>query len=277
METVSAAADATIAVCAAAPQWSTHAQRIADQLHLALLESCPSHPTVETKNNYDFLLCVQSYHNDDFCFELFDRRNLKSKLLIDFTTPQFSYRAQRSSKRSEAIARAVGIKDGSALKIIDATAGIGRDAFVLAKLGCQVTMIERSPIMALLLKDAIRRVTQKPVNTPWLIDKLFLYSGDARKLIPSMCATSKVDVIYLDPMYPQRNKSALVKKEMRFLQMLVGKDQDATELLSVALQYAAKRVVVKRPRNAPPLQGATPSHTIESKNTRFDIYITAIR
>ena len=103
-------------------------------------------------------------------------------------------------------------------------------------------------------------------------DKLFLMSGDAKQLLAAIAAQDK-DVIYLDPMYPPRTKSALVKKEMRLLRGLVGDDGDTSQLLAIALRQAQKRVVVKRPRLAPPLQGPPPSIAIESKNTRYDIYL----
>jgi 16S rRNA (guanine1516-N2)-methyltransferase len=81
------------------------------------------------------------------------------------------------------------------------------------------------------------------------------------------------EVIYLDPMYPHRTKSSLVKKEMRILRVLAGDDQDAAGLLVAALACARKRVVVKRPRLAPRIEGQTPSTEITSKNSRYDVYL----
>jgi len=80
------------------------------------------------------------------------------------------------------------------------------------------------------------------------------------------------EVVFLDPMYPHRQKSALVKKEMRLLRQLVGDDEDASDLLVTALARARRRVVVKRPRLAPTLTGPAPGFQIIAPNTRFDVY-----
>ena len=77
-------------------------------------------------------------------------------------------------------------------------------------------------------------------------------------------------------MFPHKKKSALVKKEMRAFQQLLGADMDSARLLEVALNYAGKRVVVKRPSYAEPIQlasGRKPNTAIESKKHRFDVYI----
>jgi len=81
------------------------------------------------------------------------------------------------------------------------------------------------------------------------------------------------EVVYLDPMYPHTGKSALQKKEMRLFRRLVGDDEDVPRLLQAALGCATKRVVVKRPRTAPPVLELKPSLAIEGKTTRFDVYL----
>jgi len=84
-----------------------------------------------------------------------------------------------------------------------------------------------------------------------------------------------VDVVYLDPMFPPRDKSALVKKEMRAFHDVVGSDDDADALLAPALKLAQKRVVVKRPGYAGFLAGVAPTMAVTGKNNRFDVYINA--
>ncbi|HEY3487658.1 MAG TPA: class I SAM-dependent methyltransferase, partial [Gammaproteobacteria bacterium] len=96
---------------------------------------------------------------------------------------------------------------------------------------------------------------------------------DSKQYLQALAAEKYPDVIYMDPMYPQRGKSALVKKEMRYTRALVGEDADAGELLAIALNVARRRVVVKRPKGAETLTDLKPNTTIASKNTRYDIYI----
>jgi 16S rRNA (guanine1516-N2)-methyltransferase len=80
-------------------------------------------------------------------------------------------------------------------------------------------------------------------------------------------------VIYLDPMFPPRQKSALVKKEMRVLHDLVGADTDAEQLFDAARATSIRRIVVKRPRIAPALSRVPASHNFCGKSNRFDVYL----
>lgn len=132
-----------------------------------------------------------------------------------------------------------------------APTGLGRDAFVLACLGCRVRMFERHPVVAALLEDGLRRAYADPELGPWLATRLTLHHGSSLSALAQL--HSAPDVVYLDPMFPHRQKSALVKKEMRVFQLLVGADEDADGLLAPAL--ALRRVVVKRPDYAPRLAG----------------------
>lgn len=189
---------------------------------------------------------------------------------VDFIHGSLGFRARHGGGRGQTLARACGLKPGINPSIIDSCAGLGRDAFVLANLGARVRMIERSPIIAALLFDGLQRARSE-LN--WLDDRLQLHQGDARCLLPELCASEPTEVIYLDPMYPKREKTALVKKEMRLFRGLVGDDADAPELLALALTLASKRVVVKRPKGAESLQGPKPNLALASKNTRYDIYV----
>ena len=190
---------------------------------------------------------------------------------IDFASGKTAHRRKYGHAGGEAIGKAVGIKKGHRPNIVDATAGWGRDAFVLATMGCRVHMIERSKIIAKLLEDALRRAEQDEKIGTLVENNLSLICGDSQKEL--LHTPFEPEVIYLDPMFPHKEKSALVKKEMRMLQDVVGQDEDANELLKLSLTIATKRVVVKRPAYANFLAEIKPNTSIKTKKHRFDIYL----
>ncbi|HDI1215291.1 TPA: class I SAM-dependent methyltransferase [Aeromonas hydrophila] len=192
---------------------------------------------------------------------------------VDFVEGAVAHRRKFGGGRGQSIAKAVGLKAGAMPRVVDATAGLGRDAFVLASLGCKVTMIERSPVVAALLQDGLARAAQDPEIGPWVRERMQLLHGPAVETLLGLA--ERPDVIYLDPMFPHKQKSALVKKEMRVFQSLVGPDLDADALLPAALAMADKRVVVKRPDYAGWLNEHKPSMAIETKSNRFDVYVMA--
>ncbi len=198
--------------------------------------------------------------------------NSGDPLWVDFVGGKIGHRRRFGGGRSQPLARAMGLKGGANPIIVDATAGLGRDSFVLASLGARVTLLERSPVIAALLADGLDRARQHD-ETRIIADKhLQLVNTDATQWLQQCPPQERPDVVYLDPMYPHRSKSALVKKEMRALRAMVGDDMDAPALLAAALGCAKKRVVVKRPKGAPLLAGPKPSADIASKNTRYDLY-----
>lgn len=191
-------------------------------------------------------------------------------LVIDFHRGKSGYRAKNSSLKSEAIARAVGVSGQRQPTVIDATAGLARDAMVLAGFGCQVSLIERHPMVRELLVDALHRAQQRTDSIADATRRLTLLpTNSLATLNPQV-----TDVVYLDPMYPKIGKrKAQVKKDMQIFQHLVGNDDDADHLLPIALTVARYRVVVKRPVLAPFLAEVEPNQQITSKKHRFDIYI----
>ena len=191
---------------------------------------------------------------------------------IDFVSGKTAYRRKYGHAGGEAISKAVGIKKGHRPNIVDATAGLGRDAFVLATMGCRVHMIERSEVIAKLLEDGLRRAEQDEKIGTLVKDNLSLTCGESRHEL--LHTPFEPEVIYLDPMFPHKEKSALVKKEMRILQDVVGQDEDANALLNLALTIATNRVVVKRPAYADFLAKIKPHTSIKTKKHRFDIYLT---
>jgi 16S rRNA (guanine1516-N2)-methyltransferase len=191
-------------------------------------------------------------------------------IFVDFVTGAMAHRRKFGGGRGEAVAKAVGIKGGYLPDVIDATAGLGRDAFVLAALGCRVRMLERHPVVAALLDDGLRRGYADAEIGGWLRERLTLLHVVSQQALSDI--TPAPDVVYLDPMYPHRQKSAMVKKEMRVFQSLVGADDDADALLEPARRLAKKRIVVKRPDYAPPLAGVATQSAVVTKSHRFDIY-----
>ena len=202
------------------------------------------------------------------------QNEFKGTVHIDFVHGKLAHRREFGGGRGQPLARAIGLKHGANPTVVDATAGLGRDAFVLANLGAQVTMIERSPILAALLNDGLHRLTNSTDEPDIANIQLRLVQANAIEWLQQQAQKTdeRPDVVYLDPMYPHRSKSALVKKEMRALRALVGDDVDSAQLLQAARQCALKRVVVKRPKGAPTINDSKPSGNVQSKNTRYDLY-----
>jgi 16S rRNA (guanine1516-N2)-methyltransferase len=189
---------------------------------------------------------------------------------VDFVEGAAAHRRLFGGGSGQMIAKAVGIQPGVRPRVLDATAGLGKDAFVLASLGCEMSLIERQPIIAALLEDGLARGRQDS-EVGDIIGRMRLLTGNAIELIRAWQGEAP-QVIYLDPMFPHREKTALVKKEMRLFRPLVGDDMDAPALLEAALALATHRVVVKRPRKAPCIDGPKPGHVLDGKSSRYDIY-----
>lgn len=189
---------------------------------------------------------------------------------VDFVEGAVAHRRQFGGGSGQMIAKAVGIQPGVRPRVLDATAGLGRDAFLLASLGCDMTLVERQPIIAALLEDGLQRALAN-ADIAAIATRMHLVSNDAIACMRNW-EGEVPQVIYLDPMFPHRDKSALVKKEMRLFRPLVGDDNDAPALFEAAFALASHRVVVKRPRKAPAISADVPSYCLEGKSSRFDIY-----
>ena len=185
-----------------------------------------------------------------------------SLLSPDFHATHWLKRRQEGKKQG--LVRAC--KPVPGLRIIDATAGWGRDAAVLASFGAQVLMLERHPVMAALLADALSR--QEEQDKQYL--QLSLQAGNTLSFLKQLPEAEYPDVIYIDPMHPERSKSALVKKDMQALQQMIGADEDALELIETAITKVKQKVVVKWPQKIKPLLPANAN--IGGKTVRFDIY-----
>ena len=195
-------------------------------------------------------------------------------LVCDFVGGAVNHRLRFGGGRGQDLARAAGLKPGVNPHIIDATAGLGRDAFLLASLGAKVTLIERSPFMYHLLQEGMDRARGAGGITSDVIARMRLIKGDSIALLPRLAP----EIILVDPMHPTRPKSALVKVEMRQMREIVGVDEDQYELMRVALAAASKRVVLKWPAKAAPMAGVLPcSHQIIGKSTRYDVFMLPLK
>ena len=191
-------------------------------------------------------------------------------LSIDFTSGAIDHRRRFGGGRGQALPRAIGMKTGVVSYVVDATAGLGRDAFLLASLGAKVTLIERSAQLHSLLASALASARAAAREVADIGARMNLLHGDARDLLPAL----HPEVVLVDPMHPPRQGSALVKQEMRLLRDIVGPDDDTADLMRVALATAGKRVVLKWPLRADPIPGIrAASHRITGKSTRYDVFM----
>ena len=179
-------------------------------------------------------------------------------------------RSRIKAGRKQLLARAVGLHLKRDAAVLDATGGLGRDAFTLAALGAHVTLVERQPMVVELLRDAQRRALLSS-------DAAMVAAADRMRIVGSdtLHVTSTqgpFDVAYLDPMYPDDGKTALPQKEMQMLRALAGDDLDADALLA-HVRTLAPRVAVKRPLKAPPLAGMQANAVLEGTQARFDLYL----
>lgn len=208
----------------------------------------------------------------------------------EFVTGKMGYRREHGGGSGQLVARAVGLqKTKAGLHVLDATAGLGQDAFVLASLGCRVSLFERNPVIHALLADGLARAALNMDCAP-IIARMTLQPGSSIDWLRNAAESAieiaiesaaddtssdkqaAADVVYLDPMFPHREKSALVKKEMQVFRTVVGDDDDSEVLLEAALAAARYRVVVKRPRKAMAISGPEPGARVEGKSSRYDIY-----
>ncbi len=191
-------------------------------------------------------------------------------LQCDFVTGAVNHRLRFGGGRRQNLAKAIGMKAGHSPKIVDATAGLGRDAFLLASLGSEVTLIERSITIHALLEAGMDVARQAGGQYKEIIDRMTLVYGDSINLLSHMSP----EVVLIDPMHPPRQKSALVKGNMRELRTIVGTDEDQIHLVDAALATTLNRVVLKWPTKAKSIKGIKAcSHQIIGKTVRYDVFM----
>lgn len=198
---------------------------------------------------------------------------LPAPVRVDFVSDAMRWRTAGGGG-GEAVVRACGVKPGQGVRVLDATAGLGRDSWLLAHVGADVTCCERSPLIQALLRDGLARANAHP-SAAATAARIRLHAGSSLALLQEMAcwpAAERPETVYLDPMFPHRDKSALVKLDMRLFRDVVGEDQDADALLAAARAVATRRVVVKRPRHAPDLAQVAPHQRMTGQSNRFDLY-----
>lgn len=225
--------------------------------------------------NEDFSRYIIHYCDDALCIRESAKGSPKP-ICVDFCDPTLRYR-QTKSQQPEAILKALGARKNESTVVLDATAGWGLDSFLMASSGYRVIMVERSPILHALLWDGLLRARDSGIcEIVEAVARMSLSLGDAANILNN--PPEKPHIVYLDPMFPERKKSALVKKNMRILHGLLGPVAEDEDLLAPALLCATTRVVVKRPRISPSLQGPkSPDYQLEGKANRFDVYLIVPR
>ena len=199
----------------------------------------------------------------------------KAALQIDFVHGKLGHRRRYGGGRNQDLCRAVGLNRKPDLCVADATAGQGRDAFVMALNGATVSGQEKNPILASMLNWSLGCATTMATEVQdadliAALERLSFSKADSAKHLTSQA----FEVVYLDPMFPERDKSAKVKKEMQILHLLLSGDASSDEELFESCWSAAEaRLVVKRPQKAPALAGRKPHHQILGKTIRYDVYV----
>lgn len=197
-------------------------------------------------------------------------------VFVDFISGASAHRRKFGGGKGQSIAKAVGVSSAYKPSVLDATAGLGRDAFVLATLGCDVTLIERHPVVYLLLKSGLENA-KDDIEVADIVNRMELLRGNSISLLNQWfdLGYEKPDIVYLDPMFPHSTASAEAKKEMKLFRTMVGADLDEDELWEKANKVARCRIVVKRPAKAPFLADKAPSYSLAGKANRFDVYSKA--
>jgi 16S rRNA (guanine1516-N2)-methyltransferase len=196
------------------------------------------------------------------------------ELRLDFAGGAVGYRFRGGHSRGHPLVKSVGLRKDRVPSVVDATAGLGRDSFLLASVGAKVVMLERSAAVHALLADALARASAASADLAEVVARMTLIHADARDRLPEL----RPDVVIIDPMHPPRRNTALVKQEMRLLSGIVGPDEDAHELMQAALASARERVVLKWPlRAAPLLASPKPSHQFTGKTVRYEVFLTGTR
>ena len=170
----------------------------------------------------------------------------------------------------ELLVRAARVRGVEAPTAVDATAGLGEDSLLLAAAGFTVTMFEQDPVIAALLRDALERAANDP-QLAGVVARMTLVEGDSVAGLRELGFSP--DVVFLDPMFPERAKSAAVKKKFQLLHHLERPCDNEGELLDAALAARPRKIVIKRPPKGPWLAGAKPSHSLAGKAVRYDVIV----
>lgn len=221
---------------------------------------------------------IEDFNKTNNNFSLFLKDNklfLKSKIhekwlpfSIDFSNKEL---LRRKDEKNQELIKAIGVKNDFKPKVLDTTAGLGRDSFILANFGCKVVMLERNSVIYSLLNNAIENAKLNSL-TKDIVNNMTILNANSIEYLQNI-KEDNFDAIYVDPMFPKTNKSRLVKKDMQIFREIVGDDIDSGELFELALRQDVKRVVVKRMKKSEYLLNKKPNFEIVGNTTRFDVYL----
>lgn len=244
-------------VVARSPIHQARAEELGDQLGLPVLSD----------SRFQGPCIVVS--DDDLTASLVDENGQRLRMRVDFTTREWQRRIAGIGR--EPLIQAMGRKNrGKDLQIVDATAGLGRDSFLLAAAGFQILAYEQEPLLAALLSDGLERAVHHPA-TRAIASRITLHCADACQAMQTIMPAP--DIIYLDPMFPREKKAAKVKKNLQLIRAIASRNQNPEALFLAAWQCAPGRLVVKRPHNSEYLTDQQPSYSLDGPTIRFDIYL----
>lgn len=236
-----------------------HAQQLADLLSI---------PLISDPQGYQVFFNLTPNHLELIALE--EKSKKPSSLRVDFTTPRNLHRVKNPHK--ELLIQAIKVRKKLPATVVDATGGLGRDAFLLAAAGCKVDVFERNYFIGALLADGLKRAALAP-QTAHICNRIKLHIQNTVEHIGELSAPP--EVVYLDPMFPERDKSAKVKQNLRILRYIEGDQGEEQELFAAAWTIKPRKIVVKRPLKSAPLCEIRPTYTLKGKAVRFDVYIPA--
>lgn len=262
------------------PHYKERAELAASELGLPLIELSHDLDTKSLAANLFDSSVEHSLYFSPQGLTLIPIANVSSGVVrCEFVSGTNRHRSHYGGGNGQSIAKAVGVSGKFQPHVLDVTAGLGRDAFVLASLGCKLTLLERNPIVYKLLEDGLQRAQAAADSDPQLdaiVSKMQLLQEDCMQYLDALdkdaLEPNQPDIIYIDPMFPLRKKSAKVKKDMQALHKIVGTDEDSGQIIDKALSKARYRVVIKRPAHAGFLADTKPTYSLNGKSTRFDIF-----
>jgi 16S rRNA (guanine1516-N2)-methyltransferase len=244
------------AVADCSPPVKSAAAALAEHLGVELIED---ETAADAQREAGLLLVYDESGLSLECGELTMRSDLTSMLP----------RLKQSNLEHEMLIKAARIKGMAHPRLLDATAGMGEDSLLLAAAAFEVTMYEYDPVIAALLSDALRRAADVP-QLAQIVGRMRLVEGDSIAAMREIAENNGPDVILLDPMFPERSKSALIKKKFQLLQQLESPCSDESELLEAAMAVKPRKIVIKRPLKGPYLAGVKPSYSLSGKAIRYD-------
>ena len=193
----------------------------------------------------------------------------KPLLHLDFTTGKIGFRLKDANQQHEKLRKVLQLNKHPQPRVLDMTAGCGADMMIMAALGCTVVALERQPDVYHALNRALMAAQADP-ELSLIASRVTLHHLDAQTFVAS--SAKDFDILYIDPMFSDKSRKAQVNRNMQLLQQLVGDDEDSDNLLTLAFQLAPRRIIVKRPKYAPALNGPAPTIIFDLKSCRYDVY-----